>query len=109
MAECVYTDVAPFPSFENYTNVENVFSGDLDARKIDIIMNKYGIQRSISKKSRNSFLCIKNKRNGLAHGEISFSKASQGYSIYDIESIKKHILYSLKDISMAADEYIKNI
>lgn len=69
-------------------------SGNIDIRKIYEIFDSYGcmIDKSIRENYADSFLTVKNKRNLLAHGNISFCQCGANFVLKDLESIKKDIL-----------------
>lgn len=95
-----------FPKFDDYKSKVNLFSGNLDSRKINDILNKYGIKYTIETKCRKSFLTAKNLRNKLAHGENSFTEACRNMLISDIEKIHNDIINTLYKITAAVNKYL---
>lgn len=95
-----------FPLFSDYMNFDKMFSGNLDVRKINKILKKYGVKFLIDEKYSNSFLYIKTIRNKLAHGESSFSTTCRNYTVSEIESISNDIFTSLELMVQKINDYI---
>lgn len=85
-------------------------SGSLDMRKIIDVFSKHGcrLEEINRDKYSNSFLVVKNKRNNLAHGNISFSECGSNYMISDLKKFKEDILIVLQELVNQAKEYISN-
>lgn len=85
-------------------------SGSLDMRKIIDVFSKHGcrLEEINRNKYSNSFLVVKNKRNNLAHGNISFSECGSNYMISDLKKFKEDILTVLQELVNQAKEYISN-
>ncbi|WP_156180965.1 MAE_28990/MAE_18760 family HEPN-like nuclease [Desulfovibrio sp. TomC] len=96
-----------FPSFESYSDGEKIFSGNLDARRINKILAVYGVRYSVDKAYGRSFLEVKTLRNKLAHGECSFSMACRNKLVTDIESMSGHIFTGLNNIVMHLNGHIR--
>jgi MAE_28990/MAE_18760-like HEPN len=90
---------------EKYLNIKNLFSGNLDARKIREVANKYGC---IIKGTGcgEKLIIVKNVRNKLAHGEISFSKGSKDYTMTELNAIKDDVINFLNHTLNTIEEYI---
>lgn len=75
-------------------------SGSLDIRKIFEVFSKHGcnLDETNRKKYADSFLVVKNKRNSLAHGNISFSECGSFYMLSDLQKLKEDILNGLQEI-----------
>lgn len=75
-------------------------SGSLDLRKIFEVFSKHGcnLDEANRKKYAESFLIVKNKRNSLAHGNISFSECGSFYMLSDLQKLKEDILNGLHEI-----------
>ena len=69
-------------------------SGSIDIRKIYEAFEKHGCKIDVDKREEcgNSFLTVKNKRNQLAHGNVSFSQCRSAYLLRDLEKIKQDII-----------------
>lgn len=85
-------------------------SGSLDLRKIIEVFSKHGctIDESNREKYADSFLIVKNKRNNLAHGNISFSECGSFYMISDLLKFKNDIIRGLQEIVIQVREHISN-
>lgn len=85
-------------------------SGSLDMRKIIEVFSKHGciLDESNRSKYSNSFLVVKNKRNNLAHGNVSFSECGSNYLVSDLRKYKDDILNGMQEIVDQAKEYISN-
>lgn len=64
-----------FPQFCCFIKIQRVFSGNIDARVIRNIFKSYGVNLSNLKGDTRHLLDVTSKRNKIAHGEISLSKA----------------------------------
>ena len=85
-------------------------SGSLDIRKIIEVFSKHGckLDETNREKYSNSFLVVKNKRNNLAHGNISYSECGSSYLVSDLHKFKDDILSGLHEVVIQAKEYISN-
>lgn len=85
-------------------------SGSLDFRKIVDVFKRHGCLLDVSKRDKlgYSFLVVKNKRNLLAHGNISFSECGAGYIISDLLKYKDDILEYLEVVVFESKNYIIN-
>ena len=65
-------------------------SGNLDADKIRNICKEHGIRYSLEQQCRGGAVLadVKDKRNNLAHGTVSFVECGRDYSIEDLIKIK---------------------
>lgn len=83
-------------------------SGSMDYRKIVNVFRKHGcmVDDSKGEKYGNSFLVVKNKRNLLAHGNISFSECGSGYIHSDLKRFKEDILEYLDDVIKVTKTFI---
>lgn len=83
-------------------------SGSLDLRKIIDVFSKHGciIDESNREKYSDSFLIVKNRRNHLAHGNISFSECGSFYMFSDLLKFKNDIIEGLQEIVSQVREYI---
>lgn len=85
-------------------------SGNLDADKIRIVCQEHGISFNLDSKCRGGVVLsdVKNKRNNLAHGTISFVECGRDYSIDDLTKIKNETVFFLKDILIGMKDYYDN-
>lgn len=90
-----------FPLLEDYNKKIKLFSGNLDGRKLNALLSKYGIG-AITEPGREKLVSIKNRRNSVAHGEDMFKEACRDLSDND--------LVSLRDATFAVlDEMVANV
>ena len=68
-------------------------SGNIDIRKIFDIFKDHGCELDGSKRERfgQSFLTVKNKRNQLAHGNVSFSQCGSAFLYRELNQIRQDI------------------
>ena len=85
-------------------------SGSLDFRKIQEVFSKHGclLDNSSRDTIARSFLVVKNKRNLLAHGNISFSECGAHYLLSDLQKYKEHIVDYMQDVVNKTCDYIAN-
>lgn len=83
-------------------------SGSLDMRRIIDVFSKHGcyLDETNREKYANSFLVVKNKRNNLAHGNISFSECGSNYMISDLQKFKTDILCCMQEVVTQTRDYI---
>jgi hypothetical protein len=89
---------------------ENLFSGNVDARSIRDTAKIYGFDiaahdTSISKDGQR-LLDIKNKRNQLAHGKISFEDCGHETSHDELIAIANETIVYLKAVLAGIEEYV---
>lgn len=90
-----------FPLLEAFSKKVKLFSGNLDGRKLNELLKKYGIG-PITTPGREKLVTVKNKRNSVAHGEDMFKEACRDLSDSD--------LIELRDSTFSAlDELVKNV
>ncbi|MEG4349131.1 MAE_28990/MAE_18760 family HEPN-like nuclease [Microcoleus sp. LAD1_D3] len=90
---------------------EKLFSGNVDARLIKKIAEKYGFsyQTDFAKtKNGKNLVDIKEKRNDLAHGDKSFKEVGQGKTIEDLLEIKEEVIEYLRQILENIKTYLDN-
>ena len=85
-------------------------SGNLDADKIRLICNNHGIR--IKSDSKNKGGCIlsrvKNDRNNLSHGVISFAECGRDLSINDLRDMINQTNSFLGDVLSSFKDYYNN-
>ncbi|KFK91869.1 MULTISPECIES: MAE_28990/MAE_18760 family HEPN-like nuclease [unclassified Serratia (in: enterobacteria)] len=70
-----------FPQLMEYLDKRKLFSGNLDVRKAKDIFYTYGIPFfEFHPDVSESILTVKNKRNSIAHGEVTLLDASSGFN-----------------------------
>ena len=92
--------------FRNYSKRINVFSGNLDARSIRLLLEAWGIWRDFHVDGEEKLLIIKNHRNILAHGEKSFREIGRNYTVLEIEKFSECVFQYLSALIKCFSEYI---
>ena len=82
--ELSYTDLAKFYS---------MYSGNLDSREIKSVLVKYGID---FQEKASELKTIKDKRNILAHGELTFEEVGRSLSVEQLQSMKERTFVYLE-------------
>ncbi len=84
-------------------------SGNIDAREINRINKKYGIElENNTNIKKEHLLTIKTQRNNLAHGDESFNKCGESYFISDLEEIKNESIEYMRFILNHIKSFIEN-
>lgn len=73
-------------------------SGNLDARKIKDLFSKHSINLDIHHRAfgGGELRTVKEKRNALAHGNVSFSECGREYTVDDLVNIKKRTVVYIR-------------
>lgn len=85
--------------------IKHNVSGNLDAKKIREISKEYSIQENKRIKGER-LLNIKNNRNKLAHGQVSFSELGRIYTVSDIRKYYKECELFLREYLLCVESYI---
>lgn len=96
---------------EKSFKVDKLFSGNVDAREIKKQTEKLGIELDIdysTTRNGKDLVVIKNLRNRLAHGYVSFSDATKDRSLLEIEEIAKYSLAYMEQVLKNIEAYINN-
>lgn len=82
-------------------------SGNLDAQQIRNICNEHGILFETNAKSKGGIVLetVKERRNSLAHGTLSFAECGRDYSIEDLNEIKIQTVEFLKGLLAGMKRY----
>lgn len=85
-------------------------SGNADLQQIKRMFDKHGmsIDSSVIQNVGEGLLEVKNKRNHIAHGNISFIEGGRDSSITDLNQYKDEIIRFLSALSSEVSEYINN-
>jgi len=86
----------------------DMFSGNIDAKLIRDTMHKYKISKRGDYKN-DDLVTIKNKRNDLSHGVISFAKCGGDYSLEDLRKYAASVLIFLRRFLNDVSLYIDNM
>lgn len=90
-------------SFSDLTQYYQMFSGNLDGKQIKNILKRYNI---IYEAKCAELKSVKDYRNTLAHGEMSFEEIGRQLSFQQIESFKDKISEYLNGMILKVEEYI---
>lgn len=96
-----------FPLLEEYIKYITLYSGNLDGRELNKIIEKYNIG-SITCISKKNLSIIKNKRNKLAHGEEKFKDACRCYTINELNIFKDSVYETMLQLIDQTDTYLSN-
>ncbi len=82
-------------------------SGNLDAQQIRNVCNEHGIVFQTDAASRGGVVLetVKDRRNDLAHGTLSFAECGRDYSIDDLEKIKNETVLFLRGLLVGMKQY----
>jgi hypothetical protein len=92
-------------------NKKDLFSGNLDGRKIKEIAIEYGFSHLTDHSktgSGNDLLTIKTNRNHLAHGDNSFAEIGRDKTTDELLEIKNKVIRYLKQILENIEVYLDN-
>lgn len=90
---------------------QDLFSGNIDARKIKDTAIEYGFSYSTdARKTSNGFdlLSVKANRNDLAHGFKSFTEVGRDKTADELLVIKSKVIRYLRQILHNIESYLKN-
>lgn len=82
-------------------------SGNIDAQKIRNLCSEHGITFKVDKSCHGGMVLetVKNKRNELAHGTLSFAECGRDYTIGELESIKSETITFLSGFLNGIKKY----
>ena len=83
---------------------EELFSGNVDAKRVREIANSYGFKEP-SRKS-DELLTVKTNRNDLAHGNKSFADVGRDFDLARLDKIKTEVLDFLEELLNNINDYI---
>lgn len=83
-----------------------LFSGNIDARRIREVADEYGFRRPNAKS--NELLTVKENRNSLAHGDKSFAEVGRDYDVERLETIQTEVVEFLQELLVNVAEYISS-
>lgn len=93
-----------YNDFVKYKTGSN-FSGNLDAKEIRKVVNSYGL--NVVKKST-ELRTIRDKRNKLAHGELSFKETCNTDSMTYMKTLKDKTIEFLEDVIKSIEDFLNN-
>ncbi|KGO79628.1 hypothetical protein IP98_02797 [Flavobacterium cauense R2A-7] len=84
--------------YDDYINKRkaNDMSGNVDAKSVRELSTKYGFSNN-SRVKGGSLVIIKNRRNNLAHGNITFAECGKDYTYSELIKFKKEVYLFLKE------------
>lgn len=82
-------------------------SGNLDAKRIKSLCDKHRI-RYVAKDEKSSLKMVKDKRNSLAHGDVSFSDCARDLTLSDLSEIKDAVVSFMDGILQGMGNYYDN-
>jgi hypothetical protein len=86
-----------FPLLEVFSKKVKLFSGNLDGKKLNELLKKYGIG-PITAPGREKLVTVKNRRNSVAHGEDMFKEACRDLSDSDLRELRDSTFAALDDL-----------
>lgn len=89
--------------YDDMIKYYSLYSGNLDSKKITEILSKYGI--SFDKKC-SELQFIKELRNKLAHGEVSFEECGRTLTHQKLIALKDSIFLYFSELINAIDTYL---
>jgi hypothetical protein len=102
--ENIITDILKF-----YPQSREIFSGNVDAKEIRQLASKYGFSHdtnSDSTKDGIKLRIVKERRNDLAHGFISFQECGKDYTIEDVIETKNEVIDYIKTVLLNIENYL---
>jgi hypothetical protein len=90
---------------------KKLFSGNVDAKKIKEIADKYGFScqtNAQDTKNGEKLLVVKSNRNDLAHGIKSFEEVGRDKTIEQLLKIKEEVVEYLRQILENIKDYLDN-
>ena len=82
-------------------------SGNLDARKIRKICSLHGISEKTHKSAQggNKLLVVKEQRNALAHGHLTFKECGRQFTLNDLIDTRKQVVIYIRSILKNMKKY----
>ncbi len=81
--------------------------GNLDAKRIKALCDKHRI-RYVAEDDRSALQMVKEKRNNLAHGDVSFSECARDLTLSDLNDIKIAVVDFMQGILDGMEKYYCN-
>lgn len=92
------------PTYKEFSKYVDLCNGNLDAREIKQILEKYGVDEiKIEKKG---LQYIKDKRNQLAHGEMTFEEIGRDLSVRYLIELKNLIMDFFDVVIQKVEEFL---
>ena len=98
-----------FPGLSDYLRRQSLFSGNVDARKLNVIGISYGMAKiPFVKHDAERMLWVKNKRNKIAHGEQSMSDGGQGIKTSDLRLASASVGIILREFVSSVESHLRS-
>ncbi len=94
-----------FPLLEVFSKKVRLFSGNLDGKKLNELLKKYGIEL-ITAPGRDKLVTVKNRRNSVAHGEDMFKEACRDLSDSDLKELRDSTFATLDDLVANVEAFL---
>ena len=91
-----------------FNDINVQLSGNVDHKKIREIGENYGFAAPNPSVSVGYLLTIKDKRNKLAHGEITFADCGKGYTVQELKKHKNDTITYLQEFVQNVASYLEN-
>lgn len=90
-------------------DVEKVFNGNVDKRKIRLCFEQYGVDIQAGEESRGGedLVTLKEYRNALAHGEKSFSQQGAMDTLESTIEMSKRITVFMNSLIFSVEQYLE--
>lgn len=92
-------------TYEKLSEFYSLYSGNLDSREAKKVFRHYGI---IILKDETSLKTIKDGRNQLAHGELTFEEYGRTLTIQQLNDLKEKVFIYFDNLISQVKEYIEN-
>lgn len=103
--EGLHSGSIKLPPLKDFSLRYKLFSGNLDAREINLILKKYGIPL-LTSKGKQKLLEIKTKRNLLAHGEEMFKEACRNKTPREIKELKNACFDTMEQMIKNTENFL---
>lgn len=90
-------------SYKELSKFYSLYSGNLDSREIVAVLGKYGIELN---ERASELKTIKEDRNKLAHGELSFEEVGRNLSVPQLIKMEKTTFGYMEKVIGAVEEYM---
>lgn len=95
-------------TFSQYELRNRIFSGNLDARRIRMLLCDWGIEENFHVKNEEYLFEIKTQRNTFAHGNRSFTDVGRCYLARDIGKYNTVVQAYIKELQQIFSIFILN-
>lgn len=92
-------------TYKELSRFYSLYSGNLDSKEIISVLDKYGI---IFEERQSVLKTIKDNRNKLAHGELTFEEAGRSLSVPQLEVMKDRTFAYMEKTVYSIEQYVNN-